>query len=239
MLCCRLAAVRLRPGFDSRLGRLKTKMSIFLKIFKILHKTYGPQGWWPIKGRYSKDNFSRKLSKDEVFEVCVGAILTQNTAWKNVEKALNNLYPLSPKKIKRLSVEQLKRAVQPAGYFNQKASYLKIFADYFLNLKKTPSREELLSVKGIGNETADSILLYAFKQPEFVVDAYTKRLFDRLGLIKNKSYLETKKIFESNLKRDADLFQEFHALIVEHAKRFCQKVPKCEGCPLKRVCKLK
>ena len=210
-----------------------------LQVFNILLDSYGPQGWWPIKGKYSKDNFSRKLERDEVFEICVGAILTQNTAWKNVERALNNLYPLSPEKIKKLTLEELGNAVQPAGYFNQKAIYLKIFADYFLELKNAPSRDELLSVKGIGNETADSILLYAFRRPEFVVDAYTKRLFARLGLIENLSYLETKRFFESNLKHDASLFQEFHALIVEHAKRHCRSKPLCEGCCLRNICKRK
>ncbi|OYT32516.1 endonuclease III [Candidatus Woesearchaeota archaeon ex4484_78] len=210
-----------------------------LQVFNILLDSYGPQGWWPIKGKYSKDNFSRKLERDEVFEICVGAILTQNTAWKNVERALNNLYPLSPEKIKKLTLEELGNAVQPAGYFNQKAIYLKIFADYFLELKNAPSRDELLSVKGIGNETADSILLYAFRRPEFVVDAYTKRLFARLGLIENLSYLETKRFFESNLKHDASLFQEFHALIVEHAKRHCRSKPLCDGCCLRNICKRK
>ena len=214
-------------------------MNTVLQIFNLLLKAYGPQGWWPIKGKYSKDNFSRKLERDEVFEICVGAILTQNTAWKNVERALNNLYPLSPEKIKKLTLEELGNAVQPAGYFNQKAIYLKIFADYFLELKNAPSRDELLSVKGIGNETADSILLYAFRRPEFVVDAYTKRLFARLGLIENLSYLETKRFFESNLKHDASLFQEFHALIVEHAKRHCRSKPLCDGCCLRNICKRK
>ncbi len=214
-------------------------MNTVLQIFRLLLKTYGEQGWWPIKGKYSKDNFSRKLERDEVFEICVGAILTQNTAWKNVERALNNLYPLSPEKIKKLTLEELGNAVQPAGYFNQKAIYLKIFADYFLELKNAPSRDELLSVKGIGNETADSILLYAFRRPEFVVDAYTKRLFARLGLIENLSYLETKRFFESNLKHDASLFQEFHALIVEHAKRHCRSKPLCDGCCLRNICKRK
>ena len=208
-------------------------MNKFLKIFNILLKEYGPQGWWPVKGEYHSH---KQKNKNEIFEICVGAILTQNTAWKNVEKALINLDPISPEKIKQLSDEKLKEAIMPAGYFNQKAAYLKIFTDYFLELKKTPTREELLSIKGIGNETADSMLLYAFNQPEFVVDLYTKRIFERLGLINAKSYSETKELFEKNLKKDQNLFQEYHALIVEHAKRFCQKDPKCQDCPLKDEC---
>jgi endonuclease III related protein len=206
------------------------------KIFDILLENYGTQGWWPIDGKYSVDNFSRIKNKNEVFEVCAGAILTQNTSWKNVEKALINLYPVSAEKIIALSDDELKKAIKSAGYFNQKAVYLKIFADFFLRLNKIPSRDELLSVKGIGNETADSILLYAYNKAEFVVDLYTKRLFDRLGMIKSKFYLEIKDFFESNLKKDANLFQEFHALIVEHSKRFCKKVPECCDCPLKKFC---
>ena len=208
-------------------------MNKLKQIFNILLKEYGPQGWWPVQGKYYSD---KSKNKNEIFEICIGAILTQNTAWKNVEKALKNLYPISPIKIKELSDEKLKTAIQPAGYFNQKADYLKIFTDYFLNIKTIPLREELLSIKGVGNETADSILLYAFNQPEFVIDLYTKRIFERLGLIKDKSYLETKELFEKNLNKEVNLFQEYHALIVEHAKRFCQKQPKCNDCPLKKEC---
>lgn len=220
-------------------------------IYNLLLKNYGLQGWWPLTTHdgsnptksgsisgYHVNDYSLPKTKEQIFEVCLGAILTQNTSWPNVEKALLNLKTISPIYISNLNNEDLKQSIRPAGYFNQKADYIKNFTNFFLNLKDTPSRDKLLTIKGIGNETADSILLYAFKQPEFVVDAYTKRIFSRLGFFKaTDSYKEIKDFFESNLKKDVILFQEFHALIVEHAKRFCQKSPYCTDCFLRAVCK--
>jgi len=212
-------------------------MNSIKKLYEKLLKLYDPQGWWPlleckgtnptktgsIKG-YHPNDYSYPRNKKQIFEICIGAILTQNTSWPQVEKALLNLRKLkalTPMKIKKLNLEKLKQAIKPAGYFNQKAKKLKIFAEFYINLKgKTPTREELLNVWGIGPETADSILLYAFKVPTFVVDAYTKRIFAKLGLIeKNEQYEKVKKMFEENLPKDFKLYQEYHALIVEHAKR--------------------
>jgi len=212
-------------------------MNLLKRIYSILLKKYGFQGWWPllgckgtkptktgsIKGYHSGD-YSCPRNNSQRFEICIGAILTQNTSWPQVEKALLNLKKLkalSPESLMKLDESKLKQAIKTAGYFNQKAKKLKIFAEFYINLKaRTPTRDELLNVWGIGPETADSILLYAFNVPEFVVDAYTRRIFSKLGFIeKNASYNKIKKLFEKNLEKDFRLYQEYHALIVEHAKR--------------------
>jgi endonuclease-3 related protein len=207
-----------------------------LFYFELLSE-YKHQGWWPLlecKGTnptktgsfmgYHPLDYSYPKSERQVFEICVGAILTQNTAWPNVESALLNLDRLkafSPGKLLSLEEADLKAAIRPAGYFNQKARKLVEFSSFFLSLKgRIPSREELLSVWGVGQETADSILLYAYKKPEFVVDSYTRQVCSSLGWFeKDAPYSEVKSFFESNLERDFRLYQEFHALIVEHAKR--------------------
>ena len=229
-------------------------MNGITKIYPILLKNYGPQGWWPLtshKGKnptktgsirgYHPGDYSFPRNKEEQFEVCIGAILTQNTAWANVEKALINLKKLkaiNPKRILSLDDEILKNAIKPAGYFNQKAKKLKIFSEFYIKLKgKTPSREELLNLWGVGPETADSILLYAYKKPIFVVDAYSKRIFSRAGFFKdNSSYEDIQSFFYQNLKSDERTFNEFHALIVEHAKRYCKKKPECKECIIKTYC---
>jgi endonuclease-3 related protein len=211
-------------------------MNKILKIYKLLYDEYKPQGWWPIlmsneseeyATLYHPNDFSYPKNRDQRFEISIGAILTQNTAWKNVEKALINLKKqnlLNCKDLLSVNEEKLKQLIRPSGYYNQKAERLKIFADWFSKLRKIPQRNELLSLKGIGPETADSILLYAFKIPSFVVDAYTKRTFYALGLIKKDSkYEEVKHLFEQNLPKDFKLYQEYHALLVEHAKRFYLK----------------
>jgi len=171
----------------------------------------------------------------------MGAILAQNTAWPNVEKAINNLKilkSLSPITLLNLNEDILKSAIKPAGYFNQKARKLREFAKFFKSLNKTPSRDLLLSLWGIGPETADSMLLYAFKVPSFVVDAYTKRIFSRLGLINiDEAYDTFKAYFELSLPKNLAVYQEYHALIVEHAKRFCKSKPECEDCILNKDCK--
>ena len=190
-------------------------MNDLFKIYNSLLKMYGPQGWWPLLSNKSIKNdnavsckgyhcgdYSFPKNIRQRFEICVGAILTQNTAWVNVEKALINLYKnkiLNVNAIREINIERLKEAVKPAGYFNQKAGYLKEFAGFFLSIKKRiPSREELLAVKGIGPETADSILLYAYNQPEFIVDAYTKRMFSKLNFFhENSKYAEIKEMFET------------------------------------------
>jgi len=209
------------------------------KLYSLLLKAYGKQNWWPA---------------ETPFEVCVGAILTQNTAWKNVERAIGNLKRenlLSPEAIAKLDIARLKELIKPAGFYNQKAERLKLFSKFIIEsgglekLKRVPKeelRKMLLKLKGIGNETADSILLYAFEKPSFVVDAYTKRLLFRLGITEkeDESYMKVKTLFEKEIlpiKRNVHIYNEFHALIVEHSKVHCRKKPNCKGCPLAHLCR--
>lgn len=196
-------------------------MNKIAEKYEELLKLYGARGWWPLldlSGRYHPGDYSYPKNQKQVFEICVGAILTQNTAWKNVEKALlNSRNYLDPKKILNLSQAKLAKLINSAGYFNQKAKKLRFFTEFFIDLDgKAPTREELLGIWGIGPETADSILLYAYKVPTFVVDAYTKRVFPEF---KDLSYDAIKACFEEYLVSDYTLYQEYHALIVEHAKR--------------------
>lgn len=203
------------------------------RIFLQLYSAFGPQHWWPA---------------DSNFEVIVGAILAQNTSWLNVEKAILKLKArrlLAPQLLSRLSLKELAAVIKSAGYYNIKAARLKEFVKFFLggyagsikNMSREeliPLRKQLLAVKGIGPETADSILLYALNKPVFVIDAYTKRIFSRHGLIKEEAdYAQAQGIFTRNLKPDAKLFNEYHALLVKLGKDFCRKQnPKCEICPL-------
>jgi len=220
------------------------------QIYNKLLKDYGKQGWWPLldyKGNnptktgsltgYHPGDYSFPKTDNQVFEICIGAILTQNVGWINVEKALRNLKELkaiNPENLLNLDEERLKEAIRPAGYFNQKAKKLKEFTKFYIELKgKTPKREELLDIWGVGKETADSMLLYAFEIPVFVVDAYTRRIFSNLKLIdENDDYDKIREFFESNLKKDIRIYQEFHALIVEHAKRYYSKKSDYNKCPL-------
>ncbi len=212
---------------------MKSKKDI-KNIFNKLFLHFGHQHWWPA---------------DSPFEVVLGAILTQNTNWANVEKAINNLKKeklITPKKIYHLHQNKLARLIKPAGYFNIKAKRIKnfinfVFSDYDGNIKKmfvqdiVTLRKSLLSVNGIGEETADSIILYAAALPIFVVDAYTKRIFTRLGFFKEESsYQDVQNFFMQNLPQDVKMFNEFHALIVRLAKELCLKnKPRCKLCPLK------
>ncbi len=222
----------------------KVAKPVIMKIYDRLLASYGPQGWWPlielrdaggtnptktgsVQGYHPAD-YSYPQTRNQQFEIICGALLTQNTSWIQVEKALLNLKQidsLSSGSILSLDPESLKEAVRPAGYYNQKAVRLKTLACWFSKLgDRIPAREELLSLKGVGPETADSILLYAFKQPSFVVDAYTKRIVTNLGLVDEKAgYNEIKSLFEENLPEDLAVYQEYHALLVEHAKRYYQK----------------
>ena len=226
-------------------------------IYDYLFESYGPQGWWPLielhetnrgihpKERYTQGyhpgNYTYPQTSDQQFEIIAGALLTQNTSWIQVEKALLNLKhldALSPEIIISLNLETLKEAIKPAGYYNQKAIRLKNLAIWFLELKyRVPTREELLSLKGIGPETADSILLYAFNQPFFVIDAYTRRIITNLQLIEEKAdYDEIKALFERSLPHNPVIYQEYHALMVEHAKRYYQKKGSCTTkCPLLKI----
>ena len=203
------------------------------KIYKTFLSHYGDPKWWPAKNPY---------------EVIVGAILTQNTNWGNVEKAIANFGDnLSPKFIAEINGESLAEIIKPAGFFNQKARYLKAvtkwFAKYNFDVETVRKndlnkiRRELLSVDGIGKETADDILLYAFGFPTFVVDAYTKRLILRLPVkLEDYSYDNIKTSFESNLPKDVEIYNNFHAFIVINAKNHCKKIPSCNNCPLESVC---
>lgn len=203
------------------------------KTYNKLFKAFGPQRWWP---------------GDTSFEVIVGAILTQNTAWTNVEKAIHNLKKaklLNPKRLHELSHGELAKYIRPAGYFNIKAKRLKHFLNYLFDdyggrldrmfRKRTDAlRRELLQVNGIGPETADSILLYAGNHVIFVVDAYTKRIFSRHQIIDaDADYHDIQEIFMKNLPHDMQMFNEYHALIVRVGKDFCRnKRPLCSKCPL-------
>ncbi len=206
-------------------------------VFNRLFDTYGAQNWWP---------------GDTRFEVMVGAILTQNTAWTNVEKAIFNLksnHSLDPKIIATISTKKLAQWLKPSGYFNIKANRLQNYCKWFIHqggyhslnkLETNRLRKRLLSVNGVGPETADDILLYAFERPVFVIDAYTRRLFSRLGLIEpDLSYENLRQFFETHLETDASLFNEYHALIVIHAKNVCNKKPKCMHCCLTYNCPAK
>jgi endonuclease-3 related protein len=223
----------------------------FISIYTKLYDLYGPQGWWPLQdfvedlkprktgaqNGYHPLDYELPKTPNQRFEIILGTILTQNTAWTSAEKALKNLKNLDvvdPEKILSIDADILKTAIKCAGFLNQKANYIMTITEFFIQLDgEIPIRKELLSVKGVGNETADSILLYAYKQPFFVVDAYTRRIFTWLKLVNEKdSYLEIKKKFESNLPQDYKLFNEYHALIVEHAKRYYSKKPYAVNDPL-------
>ena len=209
-------------------------------IYAHLFEDYGPQGWWPLLcAGYHKGDYSYPRNGAQRFEIGVGAILTQNTAWKNVEKALGNLKEkglLGQKRMASAPLASLREAIRPAGYFNQKAKKLRTFARFCAGLRgRAPARKELLAVWGIGPETADSILLYAYRKPEFVVDAYTRRIMRNLGLISDDAgYDEVKQAFESALEPRVELFQEYHALLVEHAKRHYSGKADPRQCPLLR-----
>jgi len=198
---------------------------------------YGPQGWWPARS---------------AFEMTIGAILTQNTAWTNVERAIGNLRRagyLSALKMSRAQGPTLAKLVRPAGYFNQKAGRLRAWAKFLLSewgsLAKAKRRgaadlrAELLELNGIGPETADSILCYALGKPVFVVDAYTRRILGRLGWASrdgSEGYEDLRAWCESRLPRGAEFLGETHALIVRHAKEHCRKRPDCGGCVARRSC---
>jgi len=195
------------------------EQNILLTLYNRLYNTYGPQHWWPA---------------ESPFEVMVGAVLTQNTAWTNVEKAICNLKQencLTPAKILSLEENQLAGLIRSSGYFNVKARRLKNLCAWlpdrrgYKNKRRWYTqklRNSLLQINGIGAETADDILLYAFQRPVFVIDVYTRRLLNRLGLIVgNEKYETLRAYFENTLPADVDLYNEYHALIVRHAKEKC------------------
>jgi len=213
----------------------------FMKVYEVLRQAHGPRRWWPVTppGETKPLYTGGPRSDLQRFEVAAGAILTQNTAWVSAARAIENLNRLgamSPGAIERMDAQSLAIAIRSAGYFNQKAKRLKTIAAYFrANRKET--REGLLALDGVGPETADSIMLYAFNTPFFVVDAYTRRLFGRLALVDPSApYEEIRDRFERNLPRRVFVYKEYHALIVEHGKLVCRKAPLCEKCLLKKRC---
>ena len=203
------------------------------KIYKLLFQKYGPQGWWP---------------GDSELECILGAILTQNTSWTNVEKAIQNLKNLnliSVKKLKLITTNELAELIRPSGYYNQKAIKIKNFISFLsenyqgklenmLEEETWVLRNKLLQIKGIGPETADSILLYSANKPLFVIDDYTYRIFSRHALVPEQTnYGEMQEIFMDSLENNSELFNEYHALIVKVGKEHCKKQkPICTGCPL-------
>ncbi|MCX8021171.1 MAG: endonuclease III domain-containing protein [Syntrophorhabdaceae bacterium] len=204
-----------------------------MKIFELLFSHYGPRRWWP---------------GDTPLEIAIGAILTQNTAWRNVEKAIENLKSLDMLDVKKLydiETESLANIIKPSGFYNIKAKRLKnlirlIYEEYGGDIEQlkrhgdSDLRMRLLSVKGIGEETGDSIMLYALNRPIFVVDAYTKRFLENHRLYDGKpDYQTVQKFFMENLPKDVYLFNEYHALIVSLGKDYCKRAPKCPLCPLK------
>ena len=207
-----------------------------LQIYERLFECYGPQRWWPA---------------EEPFEVIVGAILTQSAAWVNVEKALANLKArnaLSPAALRKMPLDELASLIYPSGYYNAKALKVKAFVErlgegYDDSLERLFSlevgclRQELLSIHGIGEETADSIILYAAEKPVFVIDAYTRRIMRRLGLgPKGDSYAAFQALFMDNLPHDEQMFNDYHALLVRHGKTVCRRAPLCAGCCLSTMC---
>ncbi|MHC4096408.1 MAG: endonuclease III domain-containing protein [Planctomycetota bacterium] len=205
------------------------------EIYQLLFDCFGPQHWWPGPTQ---------------FEIITGAILTQNTSWANVEKAIANLKSadcLTPEKLYHLDVSELAEFIRPAGYYNIKTKRLKNFINWLFdnyegrltNLETVDInqlRTELLAIKGVGFETADSILLYAFERPVFVVDAYTARIAFRHQLIEpDANYEQLRELFQSNLKEDTQLFNEYHALLVRVGKEFCKPKARCPGCPLEKL----
>ena len=211
-----------------------------MDIYERLYARFGPQDWWP---------------GETTLEICLGAILVQNTSWANAARAIENLKReglLSENALKKVRVDRLARLIRPARFFNMKARRIKGFVDYltkhfegdvgnFLGLPTGELHEELMGLDGVGRETADSITLYAAERPAFVVDAYTKRIFSRLGHFEaskngEKDYLALQERITSHLPRDTALFNEYHALLVRLGHTFCRPTPKCGECPLRAVC---
>jgi len=226
-------------------------------LYAQLLSAYGPQGWWPLSSRAGKRGFDGRGYHPRAyvhprtaggrFEIVMGAVLTQSSSWTNAESALDRLRNAGirlPSDVRSCTRGRLARLIRSSGYFNQKARKLKEVAALFraagsLAREAAPSRVELLSCWGIGPETADSILLYAFHVPSFVVDAYTRRLLSRTGIIEDDrqdGYDDVQRIFHDALPSAHELFNEYHALIVEHAKQHCRARPVCTGCPV-RVCR--
>jgi endonuclease-3 related protein len=225
------------------------------KTYALLSGKFGPGNWWPIvkNGRplYLPEYLTRERTPAEIFEIAVGAILTQNTSWGNVVLAIDNLKRakvMSRKGISDTPLDTLAEMIKPSGYFNQKAKKLKALIYYIdtglkgslSRLREFPpdrARESLLSVWGVGKETADSILLYGLGMPVFVIDAYTRRIFSRMGAVdKDADYDAIRAYFEKHTGRDINLYREFHALVVAQGKDVCKNKPLCDACVLNKIC---
>lgn len=226
-----VSGVPVGTGRDLRLHRRAGRMHS-----RAIDEVYDQAGLLPT---------SLSLRESSKFEIAIGAVLTQNTAWINVEKALANLIEqnlIDPKIILDIDQDKLAEFIRPSGYYNQKAKKIKILTKFllegnYLAEETIPQRDDLLGLWGIGEETADSILLYAYKVPVFVVDAYTKRIFIRLGLLDGcEKYGEISRFFTDNIVEDSAVYQEYHALIVKHAKESCKINPDCTGCILNNIC---
>lgn len=207
-----------------------------MAVYERLHSVYGPRNWWPADGP---------------FEIIAGAILTQNTAWKNVEKALGNMRAVglwSFQALMQTERDELAEVIRPSGYYNTKARKLQEFAsvvveeydgsvEALLSLDMPELRERLLDIWGIGEETADDIVLYAAGKPSFVIDTYTRRIVDRIGWkTGGAKYVDYQRLFTDLLPADTTLFNEYHALLDAHGSRTCKKTPHCPGCPLQDLC---
>ncbi len=221
--------------------------------YRRLLRFHGPQGWWPIvhpRTLESQYHVHAPRNSSDFFEIAIGAILTQNIAWKNVERALAGLKRrglLDPLSLAQIRGDRLGAIIRPTGYYNQKAKKIKNFISWYRGhgydvrrLRRTDParlREELLAVNGIGPETADSILLYALNVMVFVVDAYTRRVFTRLGVLRGgESYHDVQRMFHGAFRGTVDAYREYHALIVAHGKEYCRKKPLCEACCLSGMC---
>ena len=237
------------------------------ELYDLLYTHYGPQGWWPLinlnlqnegvnptlRGTftgYHPKNYTLPTTDEEIFEIFLGAILAQNTSWTNADKALGNLqehHMLSLPKIHRLSHEELGLLIRSSGFFNQKAQRIMDLCSFLLQnpfsqlltMKIVDIRPKLLALKGVGPETADSMLLYGLHKPSFVVDAYTKRLLHRTGILAHHPfppYEIYQKLFHAQLVESVDLFNEYHALIVQHCVHVCSATPRCSECFLTEKC---
>ena len=209
---------------------------VLMETYRRLYRRYGPQHWWPA---------------ETPLEVVLGAILTQAVAWRSVERALANLRDaglISARGLRACSEERLAELLRPSGYFNAKARKLKAFIDHLwdrhdgdlealLSGDTGALRDELLSIHGIGEETADDILLYAAGRPSFVIDSYTRRILGRMGLAPDRGrYGDDQRLFHDALPPDPALFNEYHALLDKHAKETCKKTPLCDECCLRDLC---
>lgn len=236
---------------------------ISLKIlYDELYKNYSSQGWWPLvdlkpeinptqRGRYTgyhPGNYDYPKNDDQIFEIMIGTILAQNTSWVNAEKALWNLAQknlISESKLNKINLDDLSQLIRSSGYYKQKAIKIQNVLNFMQkntisSLKKLEInvlRQNLITIKGVGPETADSIILYAFNKPIFVIDAYTKRLLSRIGLIPEKSsYGNIQDLFHAQISADFIVYNEYHALIVQHCVHVCTSKPQCNKCFLNQHC---